>query len=263
MNGQTWLTVGQLSEQAGVSIRTLHYYEEQGLLSPDRQGTGEHRVYGLEQMERLQQITALKFLGFPLKQIRDILESDTAAEEWDGMLSQLEIGMRIKKEELERALAALARIRALSELNGHEQMSTLMAIIRGIQTEPEQQEWLEQARGNQAAAAIFGHMGQVQQDMDRLYLEFVREVKQRSGGPVHTPEVQRLIEQYMEAQMALVGEEAIAMIGNPEEFDIAGLELLTAGSSPFTPEEEQWLNQAMEEAVRRRMTQAEEDTLET
>lgn len=148
MNGQTWLTVGQLSEQAGVSIRTLHYYEEQGLLSPDRQGTGEHRVYGLEQMERLQQITALKFLGFPLKQIRDILESDTAAEEWDGMLSQLEIGMRIKKEELERALAALARLRALSELNGHEQMSTLMAIIRGVQTEPEQREWLEQARGN-------------------------------------------------------------------------------------------------------------------
>lgn len=76
---------------------------------------------------------------------------------------------------------------------------------------------------------------------------------------MHTPEVQRLIEQYMEAQMTLVGEETIAMIGNPEEFDITGLEPLTVGGSPFTPEEEQWLNRAMEEAVRRRMTQAEKD----
>ncbi len=48
------IKVGEVARRSGVSIRTLHYYDEIGLLSPRRYGDGEHRLYGAEEVARLQ-----------------------------------------------------------------------------------------------------------------------------------------------------------------------------------------------------------------
>ncbi|MFO0981081.1 MAG: MerR family transcriptional regulator [Planctomycetota bacterium] len=66
--------VGILAQRTGLSVRTLHYYDEIGLLAPSLHTASGHRRYGEQDIVRLQQIVSLRQLGFSLEQIRTCLE---------------------------------------------------------------------------------------------------------------------------------------------------------------------------------------------
>lgn len=66
-------TVAKLAEISGVSVRTLHWYDEVGLLKPAYHGSNGYRYYEEEQLLLLQQILFFRELGFELKQIRKVL----------------------------------------------------------------------------------------------------------------------------------------------------------------------------------------------
>src|SRR5579864_2867229 len=66
-------TVKQVAAMSGVSVRTLHFYDETGLLKPAYYGTNGYRFYEEPQLLTLQQILFYRELGFELKQIREIL----------------------------------------------------------------------------------------------------------------------------------------------------------------------------------------------
>lgn len=72
---QRSVTVKKLSELSGVSVRTLHFYDEIGLLKPERVGENGYRYYGRAQLLRLQQILFYRELGFELKEILKILNA--------------------------------------------------------------------------------------------------------------------------------------------------------------------------------------------
>ncbi|NNV03335.1 MerR family transcriptional regulator [Anoxybacillus sediminis] len=67
--------VKEVAELAGVSVRTLHYYDQIGLLKPAAITPAGYRLYTDEDLERLQQILFFKELGFPLQEIKQILDS--------------------------------------------------------------------------------------------------------------------------------------------------------------------------------------------
>jgi len=69
-------TVTKLAKLSGISVRTLHHYDEIGLLKPAFYGSNGYRYYEEEQLLLLQQILFFKELGFELKQIGNILERD-------------------------------------------------------------------------------------------------------------------------------------------------------------------------------------------
>lgn len=64
-----------LSKIAGVSVRTLHHYDEIGLLKPAIRTEAKYRLYGEDELLKLQQILFFKELDFPLKEIIDILDN--------------------------------------------------------------------------------------------------------------------------------------------------------------------------------------------
>lgn len=66
-------TVKKISELSGITVRTLHFYEEIGLLKPAYHGVNGYRYYGEKELLLLQQIMFLKELGFSLKQIQKVL----------------------------------------------------------------------------------------------------------------------------------------------------------------------------------------------
>lgn len=70
-------TVKQLAKLSGVSVRTLHFYDEIGLLKPAYYGENNYRYYEEEQILLLQQILFYRELGFPLSEIQAILQSET------------------------------------------------------------------------------------------------------------------------------------------------------------------------------------------
>lgn len=67
--------VHQFAQLAGVTVKALRHYDRLGLLKPRRSGTG-YRLYQSSDLERLQQIVALKSVGLPLKDIRTLLHRD-------------------------------------------------------------------------------------------------------------------------------------------------------------------------------------------
>jgi DNA-binding transcriptional MerR regulator len=62
------------AQRAGVTVRTLHHYDRLGLLKPSDRTEAGFRLYGEHELLRLQQIATLKLVGFPLKQIKALLE---------------------------------------------------------------------------------------------------------------------------------------------------------------------------------------------
>src|SRR6478752_3530812 len=83
-SGQTW-TIAQVAEEFGVTHRTVRHYEDLGLISPERRGT--QRVYRRRDRTRLNLILRGKRLGFPLEQIRTIIDLFDAPR---GRRTQLE-----------------------------------------------------------------------------------------------------------------------------------------------------------------------------
>ncbi len=67
-------SVKQLAKLAGVSVRTLHVYDRMGLLKPALRTISSYRMYGEQELLRLQQILFYKELDFPLKQIKEIMD---------------------------------------------------------------------------------------------------------------------------------------------------------------------------------------------
>ena len=68
------MKVGTLAKKTGLTVRTLHYYEEIGLLAPAQRTEAGHRLYGVDEVARLHQVVSLRRLGFPLEDIRDCLD---------------------------------------------------------------------------------------------------------------------------------------------------------------------------------------------
>lgn len=72
---QGFYRTGRFAKRAGISVRTLHYYDRVGLLSPSHYTESGYRLYTEEDYPRLQQILGLKYLGFTLDEIRACLRS--------------------------------------------------------------------------------------------------------------------------------------------------------------------------------------------
>ncbi len=68
-------TVKEVSQLTGVSVRTLHYYDAIGLLRPTQTTDAGYRLYDDAALERLQMILLYRALGFPLREIGEILDS--------------------------------------------------------------------------------------------------------------------------------------------------------------------------------------------
>ncbi|MDO5784975.1 MAG: MerR family transcriptional regulator [Eubacteriales bacterium] len=96
------MTVNEVSKLAGVSIRTLQYYDKIGLLHPAGYTDSGYRLYDDAALERLQQILLFRELEFPLKQIKEII----SAPDFDRnkALEQQIAMLQLKKEHLENLI---------------------------------------------------------------------------------------------------------------------------------------------------------------
>jgi DNA-binding transcriptional MerR regulator len=96
--------VGEVAARTGVSIRTLHHYDDIELLRPSGHTEAGYRLYSDEDLLSLQQILTLRYLGFELQQIRELLQRP----DFD-----LVISLHIQQRALRDQIAVLARIDAV------------------------------------------------------------------------------------------------------------------------------------------------------
>ena len=67
------LKVGELARRTGLTVRTLHHFDQIGLLKPSARSESGYRLYGRDDVARLHGIQALRYLGLPLKEIAGML----------------------------------------------------------------------------------------------------------------------------------------------------------------------------------------------
>ena len=71
------IQVGELAKRAGITVRTLHHYEQTGVLLPSARSAAGYRLYNLADVQRLHMIQALAKAGLELAEIRDFLEQES------------------------------------------------------------------------------------------------------------------------------------------------------------------------------------------
>lgn len=99
------MKIKEVANLVGISVRTLHHYDEIGLLKPAEVTEAGYRLYSDENLERLQQILFFKELGFPLKQIKEIIDSPSF-----DRLEALELQKKMLEEKRKRLDCMLATI---------------------------------------------------------------------------------------------------------------------------------------------------------
>ncbi len=132
-------TVQQLAKTAGITRRTLHYYDEIGLLKPSRIGDNGYRYYGEDALVRLQQILLYRELDLSLADIQAIL----GRRDFDVLKA-----LQTHRDELTRRIAQIERLRntvddTILHLKGKKQMSQKQ-FFKGF-TDAEQEEHEKQA----------------------------------------------------------------------------------------------------------------------
>ena len=132
-------TVKQLSKMAGVTPRTLHHYDDIGLLKPSRIGDNGYRYYGEEALLKLQQILFYRELEFPLEEIRRIM----GRRDFDvlGALQSHKDALQNQAARLNRLLVTVDN--TIQHLKGEKLMSQ-KGLFEGF-SEEEQEKYAQEA----------------------------------------------------------------------------------------------------------------------
>jgi DNA-binding transcriptional MerR regulator/uncharacterized damage-inducible protein DinB len=122
--------IRQFAELAGVTVKALHHYDRLGLLRPKRSRTG-YRVYWAQDLETLEQIIALKFLGLPLRQIGAVLKRPPM--KWRDTLRLQRQALEERRELLGRAIRAISVAEETTDPEGHADAGMMKKVIEVIE----------------------------------------------------------------------------------------------------------------------------------
>jgi DNA-binding transcriptional MerR regulator len=121
------LKVGELARRTGLTIRTLHHYDEIGLLKPSLHTEAGHRLYTAGDVARLQQVLSLRQFGFSLEEVRACLDRPdfSPLEVIDLHLARLREQIELQRKLGELLEAAAAHLRTAEAVSADEFIRTI------------------------------------------------------------------------------------------------------------------------------------------
>lgn len=131
--------VGQVSKMTDVSVRTLHYYDEIGLLRPSSKSDRGYRYYTKDDLIKLQQIVVLKKLGFNLAKIKEMMNENhhgsSKTDKWQQVFKMEIEKIQEEKRRLQQLEQSLHAILHSLELTGDVTTNFILDIIQSVQAE--------------------------------------------------------------------------------------------------------------------------------
>jgi DNA-binding transcriptional MerR regulator len=179
------LKIGELARRTGLTVRTLHWYDELGLLRPSLRSPAGYRLYTAEDVVRLHQIRALRQLGLPLEEIKEALERRTLSPE-----RVVRLHLARLKEQMEHERRLCARLEAIERMYRAAEEVSVDAFLEAIEEmtmmekyfTPEQLDELAE-RGRRLGA---DRIRQVEEEWKDLIAE-VRAAMDRGDDPASPP----------------------------------------------------------------------------
>ncbi|WHY26903.1 MerR family transcriptional regulator [Bacillus wiedmannii] len=240
-------SIGEFSEKTGIPIHTLHYYDEIGLLQPEKKPSSGHRIYKYQDIITLQKILSLKFLGYSLDKVANLLhESSFVVDLYESLSLHLQVLER-EKEQIEQSMQAIKRVMKLVKEECEIDSTVLFSLIYGMNTEHTHKEWMERHKLMDIVEELSKKSEEDKIALDKKkFIELSKKVKQLYGKPVEDLKVQEMVKEYIEESFSFLNEDLIQKLANTsvEELDMQELENMIP--SPFAEDEQKWLNEAME-----------------
>src|SRR6516164_10115686 len=186
------LKVGELARRTGLTVRTLHHYDELGLLKPSLHTAAGHRLYTAADIARLQQVLSLRQLGFSLEQVRDCLDRPGFSP-LEGI--RLHVARLREQVELQRRLCAgLEAIAAYFQSAGEVSADTflqaieVMTMIENYYTPEQLESFRKRREADPEGAEKLARQGQA--DWAELMAQYTAEMQK--GTDPADPRVQAL-----------------------------------------------------------------------
>ncbi len=201
---QTW-KVGALARQTGLTVRTLHHYDEIGLLAPSLRTGAGHRLYTADDLGRLLQILSLRQLGLSLDEVRESLtRPESTLQQVLGLhIAKLRERIDLQQRLCRRLETVVERLRTAETVSVDEFIQTLEAMTMFEKHfTPEQLQEI-QARGEQIGPE---RMREVEAEWPALIAQ-VRAAMEKGTDPA-SPEVQDLARRWQDLLREFTG-------GNP------------------------------------------------
>lgn len=184
-------TVKEVSELTGVSIRTLHHYDEIGLLKPTQVTEAGYRLYDDQALERLHTILLFRELEFPLKEIRAIMESPSF-DPTEALDQQIEL--------LQKQYTHIGRLIALAcEIRKRGKTAMGFEVFDKSEIEQYKQEARERWGGTEAYQEYVMKQMRLTPDESRRQgeevIDFLKEIGQMRHLSVESAEVQQKVKE--------------------------------------------------------------------
>lgn len=194
--------IGQLAEKSGVTIRTLHYYDELNLLKPSKITEAGYRYYTHQDVMRLQQISALKKLGFTLSQIKSLLteQMDLAEEEQWKISLQMQT-RAIRKQQ--KTLASLEKLLTTTlhtiELEGKVNWDAIFTLIRGTTNHQQWKKEYFELHFTQKEQQILNNLPSLDNDCQEItaWITLLKEIRQHTHESPYSEIAQKLANKLM------------------------------------------------------------------
>ncbi len=121
-------TIGEVAKRCGVTVRTLQFYDQKGLLAPSELSEGGRRLYSESDIDRLRVILFFKDLGFSLKDIAALLKDDDPTKMLKLLICDQEQELQGTLEESQRKLERLAELKSIVESLNNVSQGSIGAI---------------------------------------------------------------------------------------------------------------------------------------
>lgn len=179
----SWYQTREFASLAGVTVRTLHHYDRIGLLKARKRSLTGYRLYQLSDLERLEQIVALRFLSLPLSRIRVVLERDQ--QTLRQVLASQRSGLLEKRRLLDKAIEAIAAAESALERGGRP-TEMLKKIIEVIEMQNDS-DWMMKYYSPAAQAKIAerakAFTPEMQEQVSQAWKDYYRDLAAAGGVP--------------------------------------------------------------------------------
>jgi DNA-binding transcriptional MerR regulator len=217
--------VGELAEVTGVTVRTLHHFDEIGLLQPAERSASGHRLYGIADVRRLYRVLALRQLGMPLSEI--VASLDGRVDDFElavrRQLAQVERQLGTNRQLRRRLVALLQAMRDTAEPSIDGLIEEMEAVMRASYFTPEQ---LARLKTRHAEAGDTG-FARWQQRWSELAAEVATHIE--AGRDPAEPAVQETARRWSELMEHMTGGDRGILSAMYASLDGKGPEVATRG----------------------------------
>lgn len=239
------LKIGELAKRAGISVRTLHHYDEVGLLCPSGRTNSDHRLYNLENIQKLQHILMLKKLGFSLEDIKQYFNSPVS------LVSLLESVLTQAQQALEQKAQQIVQLEKIIDRFQTQDVQDVDDLMVTIEVITMIEKYYTKAQLDQLKARYEKidpkELEQAATDWKMIFDGFTK--AQQEGKPVSSPEVVALAQKAISLVQAFTGgdqgiEKSLKTMYKQE----GGDKVLRKGGMDVSPEVFGYYQQAMDYA---------------